>query len=81
MSVMTIHTTQGQFGPGPSLPPCPGELLGNLIVNSIDLAVLLNQWGPVSIAPSCSSIADFNSDGVVDSSDLAVLLANWGCAP
>lgn len=51
--------------------PRPGDINGDGIVNAIDLASLLAQWG----GPGS---ADINSSGVVDGLDLAILLSNWG---
>lgn len=49
-----------------------GDLDGDGVVNGIDLAVLLGQWGQSGIA------ADLNRDGAVNGADLALLLGNWG---
>ena len=49
----------------------PPDLNGDGVVNGVDLATLLIQWGT-------DGAADFNGDGVVDGSDLAILLINWG---
>lgn len=46
------------------------DLNGDGVVNSADLADLLNQWGT-------SGLADLNSDGIVSSPDLAALLNAW----
>ena len=48
----------------------PGDLNGDGVVNSTDLATLLSGWG--GAGPS-----DLNADGTTDSADLAILLANW----
>jgi hypothetical protein len=48
----------------------PGDLNGDGIVNSFDLAILLDNWGG-------SGLGDLNSDGIVNSFDLAILLDNW----
>lgn len=50
----------------------PGDLTGDGVVNSGDLAQLLGAWGSASLS------ADLTHDGVVGSSDLALLLGNWG---
>lgn len=49
-----------------------GDIDSNGVVNSADLALLLQAWG------SAQDDADLNNDGVVDGLDLAQLLANWG---
>lgn len=56
--------------------PCPTDITGDGLVNSVDLAMLLSQWGPAPGNP-----ADFNGDGLVNSFDLPVLLSNWGACP
>lgn len=51
----------------------PGDINGNGVVDSLDLATLLANWGTTGVGiPS-----DLNMDGVVNSIDLATLLANW----
>lgn len=52
-------------GPTPDL-DCDGD------VDAVDLAILLNLWGPCT---GCR--ADLNRDGQVDAQDLTVLLTNW----
>ncbi len=51
--------------------PRPGDINGDGMVNAIDLAILLAQWG----GPGS---ADINLSGLVDGLDLAILLGNWG---
>jgi hypothetical protein len=51
--------------------PRQGDINGDGIVNAIDLASLLAQWG----GPGS---ADINLSGLVDGLDLAILLGNWG---
>jgi len=57
-----------------SVPPCPGNLNGDQVVDGADLAVLLGQWGT-------SGNADLNGDGTVNGADLALLLGAWGACP
>lgn len=56
---------------------CAGQVVGDVtgdgLVNSQDLAQLLGLWGPCP-AP-CA--ADLNGDGFVSSPDLALLLGSW----
>jgi hypothetical protein len=47
------------------------DLNGDGVVNSQDLATLLNAWG------SAGSPADLNGDGIVGAPDLAILLSRW----
>ena len=53
----------------------PGDLDGDGVVNAVDLAILLGNWGPV---PPNEPAADLNGDGMVNAADLAILLGNWG---
>jgi hypothetical protein len=58
--------------------PCPGDITGNGIVNSTDLAVVLSAWGSDGQA---KFDADVDNNGTVDSADLAFVLAGWGACP
>lgn len=49
---------------------CPGDLDGDGMVGSSDLAALLGLWGGAE--------GDLNGDGVVNSADLAAMLGGWG---
>ncbi len=49
-----------------------GDTNGDGIVNGIDLATLLADWG------TTNARSDFDHDGMVGGGDLAILLANWG---
>lgn len=65
---------------GPPLPPgkCDqvGDFNGDSVVNAVDIAILLIQWGPTS-----QPVWDLDNDGWVGGTDLAILLAAWGpCA-
>lgn len=50
---------------------CPWDISESGTVDTIDLFVLLKQWGT-------DGTADFDENGVVGTSDLLILLANWG---
>ncbi|MBL9148987.1 MAG: hypothetical protein JNM94_09875 [Phycisphaerae bacterium] len=58
---------------------CAGDLTGDGHVDSIDLGILLGEWG----APATpSSSADLDQSGTVDASDLGAMLGGWGlCCP
>lgn len=68
----------GGFWPGasPPLPPCPGDVDGNFVVDLTDLSTLLAHFG----TPSGATLADgdLDGDGDVDLSDLAALLGQFG---
>ncbi len=49
----------------------PGDVDGDGVVGSADLATLLGDWGSASYA------SDLDGDGVVEASDLALLLGAW----
>ncbi|TVQ32542.1 MAG: hypothetical protein EA376_05425 [Phycisphaeraceae bacterium] len=65
-----LYGAEVHGGPG-------GDLNGDGVVNSQDLAMLLGSWGACP-APPVSCHGDINGDGVVNAQDLAILLANWG---
>lgn len=74
---LQIYSREDVFGRGATLtvlnnPRRVGDLDGNGVVNSQDLASLLGAWG------SDDFFADVNGDGVVNSGDLAALLGDWG---
>ena len=51
-----------------------GDIDGDGMVGSSDMAILLAAWGQQSFK---SNPADINGDGTVDSIDLSMLIANW----
>ena len=55
--------------------PCLGDITGNLIVDSVDLAIVLSAWGS-----SGGEFAgtDINQDGIVNATDLTAILSSWG---
>ena len=53
---------------------CLVDLNGDHLVNAIELAIILANWGPAS----AGQVADLNDDGLVNALDLAVVLAQWG---
>ncbi|MEY5033409.1 MAG: Dockerin type domain, partial [Planctomycetota bacterium] len=56
---------------------CPGDVARDGVVNGIDLAAVLNNWGTSGGAIN----ADANGDGIVDAEDLALVLGSWGDCP
>jgi hypothetical protein len=54
---------------------CRADISGDSIVNGVDLAIILSNWG------TSSSVADVTGDGTVGGSDLGVILAAWGNCP
>ena len=53
-----------------AVPPCPGDLNGDGVVNGADLGIMLGAWGTPG--------ADLNGDGTTDGADLGILLGSWG---
>lgn len=53
---------------------CLLDLNGDHVVNGIELATLLANWGPVA----AGNVADVNHDGLVSGFDLAIVLSAWG---
>lgn len=51
-----------------------GDIDGDGIVGSSDMAILLAAWGQQSFK---NNPADINGDGTVNSIDLSMLIANW----
>ncbi len=49
----------------------PGDVNGDGIVNSQDLAIISASWG------SNYGPADLNGDGIVNSQDLAIVSSDW----
>jgi hypothetical protein len=62
------------FTPTPT-PRDPGDVDGSGLVNSLDLTILLSQFGK-SVPRNTGG--DFNGDGLVTLADLTALLANFG---
>ncbi len=64
------------------LSQCQGDIDGDGVVGSSDLAALIGTWGPCpgpAIPGSC--LADMNGDWVVGSPDLAEMIGLWGACP
>jgi len=57
------------------VPPCPGDINDDGVVNTVDLLMLLGDWGDPN------SPADIDGDGDVDTADLLILLGAWGSCP
>jgi hypothetical protein len=68
----------GDDTPGSENPPCPclADLDGTGHIDALDLAELLDAWGP---CVGCD--ADFNRDASIGAPDLAFLLESWGPCP
>ena len=49
----------------------PGDINSDGNIDSIDLAIVLNQWG------DSKGSADIDGNGIVDGGDLTVVLSNW----
>ncbi|MBC23288.1 MAG: hypothetical protein CMJ32_05160 [Phycisphaerae bacterium] len=63
---VTITVPDCESGSG-----CPVDLNGDGVVDGVDLAILLGNWGG-------TGLGDINCDGVIDGADLALLLGAWG---
>ena len=57
--------------------PCVADIVQDGLVNGIDLAAVLNNWGTKGGVID----ADVNNDGIVDGSDLSIVLNGWGACP
>ena len=56
---------------------CLVDLNGDHVVNGIELAILLANWGTVP----AGSAGDVNGDGFINGIDLATVLGAWGPCP
>jgi hypothetical protein len=56
---------------------CPGDIDGDGEISTIDLTILLGEWGPCGA--DCP--ADLNGNGEVSTEDLLMLLEAWGPCP
>ncbi len=54
----------------------PGDINGDGVVNSVDLLILLVNWGLCENCDDCP--ADIDGNCTVGASDLLILLVNWG---
>ncbi len=48
------------------------------IVNSVDLRLLIANWGTREDGPNWESKYDLHRDGVINALDLRILISNWG---
>ena len=75
-----IRLRQGRqqrlHGFGAQCDQCPADIDGSGAVDSNDLLVILDEWGP---CPDCPG--DLNGDDEVDFNDLLIVLDNWGPCP
>jgi hypothetical protein len=60
---------------GTEVPDCNADLNGDDAVDSVDLALLLSNWGGTTIT------YDVDKDGVTGPADLSLLLSSWGGCP
>ena len=63
---------------GGSCTPCPGDVASDGMVDGVDLAAVLSQWGTQG---SGTFNADIDNSGLVDGGDLALVLGGWGPCP
>jgi hypothetical protein len=55
----------------------PGDINGDSSVNTLDLSIVLSNFGKTA-AQSSDVNADINTDGAVNISDLSIVLSNYG---
>ena len=58
---------------------CPADIFEDGVVNTVDLLILLANWGPCPPEEPCPG--DIDESGAVDVADLLALLAAWGPCP
>jgi len=61
-----------------SCTPCPGDVASDGMVDGVDLAAVLSQWGTQG---SGTFNADIDNSGLVDGGDLGIVLGGWGPCP
>lgn len=64
------------FGTYSLAPPCPGDTNGDGHTTTVDLTILLGNFGS---AATLGASGDLNYDGVVNTVDLTILLGAFGC--
>jgi formylglycine-generating enzyme required for sulfatase activity len=64
---------------GASAQSCLADITGDRVVDGVDLAAVLAQWGHCTPPESCS--ANIVADAEVDGKDLAMVLSAWGHCP
>lgn len=57
-----------------SVPPCPGDVNGDQLVNLSDIAVVITQWNN-TVMPWFGP--DLSGDGMVGLADIAQIINNW----
>lgn len=57
-----------------SVPPCPGDVNGDQLVNLSDIAAVITQWNN-TVTPWFG--ADLSGDGLVGLADIAAIINNW----
>jgi hypothetical protein len=57
---------------------CPGDVASDGMVDGVDLAAVLSQWGTQG---SGTFNADIDGSGLVDGGDLGIVLGGWGPCP
>jgi len=60
------------------VPPTPGDINGDDVVDVDDLIAVLSSWAPGACIPDISCFGDVNGDGRVDVDDLIAVILNWG---
>ena len=61
-----------------SICDCTADLTLDGIVDGVDLAALLSQWGS---SGGGAYPADIDGSGLVDGGDLGIVLGGWGACP
>ena len=58
---------------------CPADINHDRVVNGVDLAILLTEWG--TDGGKFHPEADIDGSGIVDAEDIAAVLSAWGPCP
>jgi hypothetical protein len=80
-ALTAVEFEKGELEVVPFAPAMTGDLNGDLIVNTDDLLLIIDNWGPClgeTRSPSFADIAPEGGDCNVDLDDMLVVLLNWG---
>ena len=80
-ALTAVEFEKGELEVAPFAPAMTGDLNGDLIVNTDDLLLIIDNWGPClgeTRSPSFADVAPEGGDCNVDLDDMLVVLLKWG---
>ena len=63
-----------------AIPPIPGDVDGNGVVDGLDLTAVITAWETIPGDPLWNTSADLDCNGIVDGLDLTEVISNWTTA-